>query len=113
VSAEQAIYTLLAPVVPGGRVSADRIEQGTARPFAVFSRIATEPFIGLAGNVFDEKVTFELQCWGDTRSQAEALADACEAALRESTQFVIARASGYDGELDLEATILTVDWWAS
>lgn len=117
-SAETELYALLsgaAPVIAlaGSRISADRIEQGTARPFIVFSRVGTEAFGGLSGEIFDTRVTLEVQAWADTRAQAESLADAINAAIVAADHFVTGRSSGYDGELDLEATILTVEWWPS
>jgi hypothetical protein len=93
------------------RLAADRIEQAAALPFVVFTRVGTEEFAGLDGTVFDTKVTLEVQCWGETRKGADALADAVAAALRAANQAVVGRTGGYDGELDLEAAVLTVEWW--
>lgn len=96
----------------GERIAADRIEQGTGRPFGVYTRTATDKFEGLDGTVHATKVTLELQFWGDTRLQADALADACETAITGADQAVIGRSTAYDGELDLEATVLAVEWWS-
>lgn len=96
----------------GDRFAADRIEQDTTRPFAVFTRTSTEKQEGLDGTVFAERVVLELQVWADKRLDADALADVCQAALDEAGHSVTGRASGFDGELGLEATVLTVEWWA-
>lgn len=98
------------------RVAADKVEAGIARPFIVFTRRETDPITTLDGVKHGAKVFFELQCWGDTRASAEALADAAEAALAASTRepFGIPsedRSSAYDGELDLECVVLGVEWW--
>lgn len=94
------------------RIAADRIEQGAVRPFVVFTRTASTPYGSIDGTVHKTQVTLDVQCWADTRISADAVADAVTAAVRGVvTQAVTGRASGYDGELDLEASILTVEWW--
>lgn len=93
------------------RISADRIEQGAARPFIVFTQNATDVQTGLNGTVLTTKAVLELQCWADTRVGADALADAVQTALVGDYRTITQRADGYDAELDLEATIFTVDWW--
>ncbi len=54
------------------RIAVDRIEQGSARPFVVFTRTGTERTKGLDGTVHAVLVTFSLQCWADTRAAAES-----------------------------------------
>jgi hypothetical protein len=95
----------------GQRIAADRIEQGAARPFIVFTRTGTERSRCLDGTISAVKATFELQVWADTRLAADAVADAIETVIETDQQFVLGRSTGYDGELDLEASILTIDWW--
>lgn len=93
------------------KVSADRIEQGTARPFVVFTRVDTEHAHGLDGTLHGSKAVLEVQVWADTRASAEAVADAVEAVVLAQAQLVIRRVAAYDGDLDFEATLLTVEWW--
>jgi methylaspartate ammonia-lyase len=93
------------------RIVADRMEEGAVRPFVVFSRVATEHQYGLDGTVHASRATFDVQCWADTRISAEAVADAIETVLATNQRPVLSRVSGYDAELDLEATLLTVEWW--
>lgn len=93
------------------RVSADRIEQGALKPFVIFTRVSTEQNLGLTGASLASKGVFEVQCWGDTRVAVEALADDVERVFLADARAVTGRSSGYDAELDLEATIITVDWW--
>jgi hypothetical protein len=93
------------------RITADRMEQGASRPFVVFSRVSTDYQTGLGGAVLAERVTFDVQCWADTRASAEAVADAVKAVFDANQRPVLSRTSGYDSDLDLEATLLTVEWW--
>lgn len=96
----------------GDRIAADRMEQTEARPFVVYTSTATERSTTLTGDVLGVKTTFEVQAWADTRIQADAVGDEIQNALEADHQFVVNRSSGYDSALDLEATIITVDWWA-
>lgn len=113
-SAESQFLTLvetpLAALV-GTRISSDRMEQGKARPFVVFSRSSTEYQNTLDGTVEGSRVIFDVQVWADTRSSAEAVANAIEAALLTDQRPVLGRSSGYDPDLDLEASLLSVEWW--
>ena len=93
------------------RIVADRMEEGASRPFIVFSRVATEYQHGLNGSVLGARATFDVQCWADTRASAEAVANAVEVVLLANQRPVLSRVSGYDAELDLEATLLSVEWW--
>jgi len=115
-SAETDLRALLvadSPLVAlvGTRIAADRIEQSAARPFIVFSRTGSEHLQGLNGTLHATKAVFEIQCWADTRVSAEAVADAVERVCVAGYRAIIERASGYDAELDLEATTIVVDWW--
>ena len=94
----------------GTRIAADRMEQGAATPFVVYTG-AAEPQRALNGSVHSTRTTFEIQCWATTRATAEALASAVHAACDGAHQYITATADGFDGELDLEATVLTCDWW--
>lgn len=109
---------LVALLTPGEakRIAADKVEAGIARPFIVFTRRETPQHVTLMGERVAAEPVFELQCWADDRKSAEAVADAATAALAASTREpygipIADRASAYDGELDLECAILTVEWW--
>lgn len=115
-SAETALRTLLLADGPTAalvatRVTADRVEQTAARPFIVFTRTGTERSKGLDGTVLGVRATLQVETWADTRVSAEAVADAMEAAIEGAHQFVVNRGAGFDPDLDLESTVLTVDWW--
>lgn len=105
-----AAYAPLAALV-STRIAADRIEQGAIRPFVVFTRTGTETIQTLNGAVHANKATFDVQCWANTRTSAEAVADAIQDALVADARAIVGRASGYDADLDLEATVISVDWW--
>lgn len=116
-SAETSLRALLVgnagvTALVGQRVAADRIEQSAARPFVVFTRTSSEPQLCLDGVVLKTRATIEVQAWADTRASASAVADAVIAAVRGATsQTVVDFSSSYDADLDLEAAILTVQWW--
>lgn len=105
---------LAAPAVTamvGTRIAADRVEQGVSRPFIVYTRTATERSQALDGTLHSDRATFAVQCWGDTRLQAQAVADAVTIAIESEHHVVLTMESGYDGDLDLEAATLSIDWW--
>lgn len=104
--ATSAVTTLV-----GQRIAADRIEQGAARPFVVFSRTGSASLTGIDGTIYKTLVSIELQCWADTRVAADAVADAVSVAIRSAMNTVSGRSGGYDPDLDLEAALLTVEWW--
>lgn len=114
-----AYAPLVALITPGQakRVAFDKVEAAIARPFIVGTRRETERFTTLEGVKVAGQATFELQCWGDTREQAEACADAAEAALAAATSIepygvpVEDRAHASDPDLDLECVVLTCALW--
>lgn len=95
----------------GTRVFSDRAEQKTARPFIVHSVAQTEPQYSLDNTEHGRLTVFEVQVWANKRASAEAVADAIEQALADDQRVILAKAGGYDEELDLEATVLSVEWW--
>lgn len=116
--AELLAHAPLMALVGGApnRIAFDKVPQGIARPFVVMVRQETETITTLDGVKHGGRVTFSIQCWGDTRAQAEETADAVEAALAASTREPMGipiedRASATEPEIDLEAVTLTVDWW--
>ena len=93
------------------RISADRMEQAAATPFVVYTGTA-EPQRSLDGTVHGTRTVFEIQCWASTRAAADALAAAVMAALDAQHQYCTGPVAGFDAELDLEAALLTCDWWS-
>lgn len=115
-SAETDLRALLiaAPAVVAlvsQRIAADRMEQGSARPFIVFNRTGTQRSKGLDGTVHGVLVTLELQCWAESRAMAEAVAEAAQSAIEQAFHTVENRSAGFDSDLDLECALLTVQWF--
>jgi hypothetical protein len=119
-SAETDFRALLAghagtAALVGRAIAHNAISSGTPAPYVVFT-CQHDLEIGLSGVLLADQCTFTLQCWGNTAAQAETVADACEAAIATASQAraaaVTARASGYDEETGLDATVLTVEWWS-
>jgi hypothetical protein len=116
VSAETDFRAVLAAAVAvttlvGTRIAANAVQQGVAKPFIAFSS-AHELDLALDNTVLGDKVTFSVECWGETAASAAAVADAAEGALRAAGYVVTARSTGYDADLGLDATVLTVERWA-
>lgn len=116
-SAEQDLRALLladagVAALVGTRVTADRIAQESVRPFVVFARTSSFPVVSVDGAHLRTQASLEVQCWADTRLQADALADAVTTAVRgEISQRVVERSAAYDADLDLAASIVSVQWW--
>jgi hypothetical protein len=116
-SAETDLQTLLLanPTVAGlvgTRISADRAEQGSARPFVVYARVASQPFTALNGAHLRTQANLDVQCWANTRLAAESLGDAVAAAVRGVTsQTVVGRSAVFDAEADAFGCVLNVNWW--
>jgi hypothetical protein len=103
-----------APLVSlvGQRIALNAIQQGQSVPYVVFTS-SREPQLNLLNEVLATRAQIEVQCWGSTAAAAGEVADAVQAALAgEPAVAVLGRATGYDAELSLDATVLTVEWWA-
>jgi hypothetical protein len=95
----------------GTRIRANRAEQSDTRPFVVFTRVDTQNEFGLDGSRLASKQVFEVQAWADTRASADAVTAAIETVLIADDRAFVGPVDGYDADLDLEASSLTVDWW--
>nr|WP_315210098.1 DUF3168 domain-containing protein [uncultured Albidiferax sp.] len=96
----------------GTRITADRSEQDSPRPFIVYLIGDEDRTKTLDGTLIGIRTTIELQCWADTRLAANAVADAATVSIEAiGSHAITSRRTDYDSELDLEATVLTVDWW--
>lgn len=94
-----------------GRVSADNIEQTADRPFVVYRRTDTERQYTLSGELAGTMATVLVQCWGESRLQADEVADACEVCFLLHQRPTTAREADSDPELDLYVTQFAVTWW--
>lgn len=110
-SAESQIYAALsgALAVTGlvaERIYPDAIPEDKALPAIVFSRTGTEPYVTLAGVRFAEDVQYQVVSWAETRTAADAVGDAAEAALRAGGFTVTGRSAAFDGDIGLFATTI-------
>lgn len=99
----------------GTRIAHNAVASGTAPPYVVFT-CAHDPILVLDGAPQGDQCVFTVQCWAGTAAAAEAVANAVVAAVANAPvargATVISRASGYDEETALDATVLSVEWWA-
>lgn len=114
-SAEDDFRTLLAgnagvTALVSQRIAQNAIRQGDAPPYVVFTS-QHQPDLALDNTVLADQVTFTVQCWAKTALLADQVADAVTTCLASAGVVVTGRATGYDEELGLDATVLTVDWW--
>ena len=120
-SAEASLRTALllhAPLVAliGDRVAQNGVELSTALPYVVFTA-QHAPITGLLDStVLIDQITLSIECWSTTAVEADTVADAVLVALLLhappfSTPTLLARGSGFDGDLGLDATVLSVEWW--
>lgn len=121
-SAESDFRAALAAHAPltalvGTRIAMHALAQSEPAPYVVFSA-QHEPQLGLDGAVQLDRVSFSVECWaiGALASQqvadaVEAAIDAFDAASGSVSAVVLARSSGYDGELDLDASVLAIEWF--
>lgn len=95
------------------RVALNAVPQGSALPIVAYT-VRHDPQYTLDGTLAADVATVEAQCWGETSTQAEAVADALTAACVHvssgSACTWLVRATGYDAELDLHACIVTFEW---
>jgi hypothetical protein len=101
----------------GDRISKHVVEQTAAMPFVVFTS-TYEADRALTGAPLGAQSIFTPESWAQTAVAASAVADQVQAALAawtvahpNSIATVLSRASAYDGELDVNGEILTVEWW--
>jgi len=80
------LRTLLLTVCP--RVSIGFAPVATARPYITFQRIGGNVINPLENSIPNKKIgTFQVNVWADNASDAEALIEAVEVAMRTATVF--------------------------
>lgn len=109
-----AAYAPLTALV-GTRISQNAVSPGSTSPCVVFSA-AHSIDSALDGTRLGDQCSLQVQCWAETAVAADAVADAVVAALATGLAAVagaviVDRASAYDEELGLDATVLSVEWW--
>jgi hypothetical protein len=118
-SIETDVRALLAGFGPltslvGSAIALNAADPTLEPPLVVFST-RHEYTHNLLGQVMADTCAVSAQCWAKTAIAADAVADQVVAALATAPlpagAVVIDRSSGYDAELDLHATLLTMEWW--
>lgn len=114
-SVEQQFRSLLvgyAPLVAlvGSAVAQNAVPPQASRPYVAFTA-QHQPEYGLDNTLLADGVTITCECWADDAATADAVADAVQAALLAAGRVCSSRASTFDPELGLDATVLTVEWW--
>lgn len=99
----------------GDRLVPDKVEQGAPRPYIVYV-VEREPEYLLDSALATTRYRFRVQCWGDTRTQCEQVADELEAAMQASTMeegglLTETRDTIAEHNLDLEGTEIAFDFW--
>lgn len=112
-SAETALFTLLAASAGVGALVADRIYPDTApqdveRPLVVYGRSGTDIERTIGGTVVATRTTLQVSCYADTRAGAEAVADAVDTALTTSAFDWVGRSGGFDPEVLVYVATVTV-----
>lgn len=115
-TAEESIYAALSgnagvTALVGSRIYPDTIAEGQTGAAVVYARSETEPVITIGGTKLAERATIHLEAWADSREEAGAVIDACEAALLAAQIFPLNRASAYDPEVEAYAGVLDVVVW--
>lgn len=95
----------------GKRISSDRIEQGAAMPFVVYSRTDTQFTRSLDGSIVEALIVYGVQCVADRRSEANATADNVTEALEAAQITVTGRSNEYVPEIDAEMTTIICELW--
>lgn len=98
----------------GDRLSQNAMPDGAPLPYVVFTT-AHNPILALDNSQHADQISFSVECWAQTALVADEVADSVAGALDLAPSaagvVVLSRASGFDGELGLDATVLTVEWW--
>lgn len=99
----------------GAAIAHNAIGPSAVTPYVVFTA-QHDRVLNLDNTLMADLCVITVQCWSKTAAQAESVADAVTAAVATAPAAhgacVTARASGYDEETGLDATVLTVEWWA-
>ena len=93
------------------RVYPDVSPVDVALPAIAFSRVGTEFVTTIHGSVEASAATIEIWCMAATRTAAESVGDAAQAACTASYFMPIDRRAEYDAEAAVWASVITVSVW--
>jgi hypothetical protein len=98
-----------------GRLALNAVNEGTLLPYIIVSANHSYTFT-LDKTISADEAAVTIECWGKSAAQAEAVGDAVAAAILTAPLItgatVLARVGGVDPENGLDASVLTVEWWA-
>jgi hypothetical protein len=107
-------FPALAALV-GTRVALNAVNEGTPLPYVIVSAQHAFTYT-LNREISADQAAVTIECWGKSAAQAEAVAnaaaDAVLAAPLDTGATLLARVGGTDPENGLDASVLTVEWWA-
>jgi len=114
-SLESDLVTLLQTVCP--RVSPDVAPTDTQRPYITWQQIGGDVIPQINGLPDKRNAMVQINCWAETRAQANALALSVEAALVAATLFlarpVSALVAAHDEDTDLRGAMQDFSIWAA
>lgn len=119
-SAETDFRTLLVnfpglAALVGTRVAENSVDEGLPLPYIAFTGRHDRTH-NLLGELMADQVEFTVQCWGKTAADAAAVAAQVVLAVQSADPargaVVMSSESAFDPDVNLDATILTVEWWA-
>ena len=96
-AAHAALTTLVGGAVTP-RIYPDVVPGDQALPAVAYARSGTEPITTIHGTIAGRFVDLQVQCWAETRPEAEAVADAVEGALLAAGELSVNRAVLFDTE---------------
>jgi Protein of unknown function (DUF3168) len=98
-----------------GRVALNAVNEGTPLPYIIVAANHAYTFT-LDKTISSDEAAVNIECWGRSAAQAEAVGDAVAAAVLLapplSCATLLSRIGGVDPENGLDASVLTVEWWA-
>lgn len=98
----------------GTRISANAMPENSPYPCVVFT--AAHEYDGaIDGSHTSDRCTLTVACWATSAAQASNVADAVVDALAgapsSATVTVLARATAFDADLNVDAEQLAIEWW--
>jgi hypothetical protein len=101
------------PVTDVTEVRQDAADEEDEYPFIIFRRANVERLKGLLGEVLATRSTFQIECWGETRDQSDAIERQALAALSAAGFYPDGNeVDGLDPEVKVRAAVFAVDVWS-
>jgi hypothetical protein len=115
-SAETIRAALLASgplaTLTASHIRSDMAEADDPFPFIVFKRISIDPTYGLSNALLARKDTFQVECWGSTRSQSSDVAELAILALAAAgLPMIPSNPDAIDPQILARAVVLNVELW--